>query len=308
MLKQIEGNFSLFIALGFLAGLALPGVSKALEPYILYFLVGIMFLTMLKIENKDLGDTASQPLYIIYLALIVLIVSPMLQFATAKMIYPSVAASVLIVGGLPSAMSSTSITDLLRGNVHVALLITVITSLLAPFTMPFLIELFIGVETQASFMDMVVMLAKVVFVPFILSLSVKRALPELVRRTSKSYALINIFLLFLIIMAIIGSYSEYMLEDAAKTLKMAGFFFILALMMHIIGWYASFWRPLGDRVASATVVFYCNISLGVVFADKFFPPMVVLGVVLYNIPWSTMPVPFHYIVKRMERNNKPYSK
>ncbi|HPR41472.1 MAG TPA: bile acid:sodium symporter [Candidatus Methanofastidiosa archaeon] len=301
MLKQIEGNFSLFIALGFVIGLLMPGVAKAMEPYILYFLVGIMFFTMLKIDPKDLRQTASNPSYILYLAAMILFISPIVQYSVAKVLYPGVAASVLIIGALPSAMSSTSITDLLKGNVHIALLLTVITSLLAPFTMPFLIELFIGVETQASFSDMVVMLAKVVFVPFVLSVAVKRAVPGLVGRTSKYYAMVNIFLLFLIIMAIIGSYSDYMLEDIDRTVRMALFFFLLAAMMHIIGWYSSFWRPFGDRVASSTIIYYCNISLGVVFTAKFFSPMVVLGVVLYNIPWSTMPVPFHYIVKRFEK-------
>jgi len=304
MLRKIEDNFSLFIALGFIVGLAIPGTAERFEPYILYFLVTIMFFTMLKIDLNGLTRTASRPLYIAYLAMIVLLISPVLQYAISKALFPSVAASVLIIGSLPSAMSSTSITDLLKGNAHIALLLTVITSLLAPFTMPFLIEAFIGVETQASFTDMVATLAKIVFVPFVLSILAKKAFPGAIVRTSKYYSCLNIFLLFLIIMAIIGSYHEYIMENVSQTIEMALFFLLLAVLMHILGWYSSFWRPFEDRVASATITFYCNISLGVVFTAKFFSPMIVLGVVLYNIPWSTMPVPFQYVVKRIGAREK----
>ncbi|HOP09328.1 MAG TPA: hypothetical protein PLC12_03835, partial [Candidatus Methanofastidiosa archaeon] len=100
MLKQIEGNFSLFIALGFVIGLLMPGVAKAMEPYILYFLVGIMFFTMLKIDPKDLRQTASNPSYILYLAAMILFISPIVQYSVAKVLYPGVAASVLIIGAL----------------------------------------------------------------------------------------------------------------------------------------------------------------------------------------------------------------
>ncbi|MHC1598513.1 MAG: bile acid:sodium symporter family protein [Candidatus Methanofastidiosia archaeon] len=304
MRKEIESNFSLFIALALVVGLIVPNIAKEFNPYIVYILMGVMFFTMLKIDTRDLMHTASSPIYLLYLTLIILIVTPIVFYFFAMMVYPEVVAATLIIASLPAAMVSTSFTDLLKGNVHIALLLTVATSLIAPFSIPFFIKIFIGVETDASAFEMMTLLAKVIFVPFILAILTKKAVPAAIERTKIYYPLLNIFLLFFIIIGPIGKNAAFIKGNLDKAVVITLFFFVMSVSQHVMGWCVSFWRPLEDRIASATTIAYCNVTLGIVFASEFFSPIVVLGVVLYEVVWDLMPIPFHYIIKKISLKEK----
>jgi BASS family bile acid:Na+ symporter len=299
MRAAIENNFSLVIALAFVVGMVAPGFARMFNPYILYILMGVMYLTILKIDLHELREHAANAGYMGYLTFIVLIATPIAVFAVSRVVYPEIAAAALIVGTLPSAIASTSFTDLLKGNVNIALLMTTITSLLAPFTMPLLIQLLIGVETDASFIDMLLMLSQAIFLPFALAVLTKWAAPGLIRRTYHYYASLNIVLLFFVIIGPVGNNAEFIYDNVSKAVTIALFFIGISALQHVIGWYASYWRPFEDRVASATVIAYTNITLGIVFTSQFFSPLIVLSVVLYEVAWDLMPMPFQFVVRRL---------
>ncbi|RZN45223.1 hypothetical protein EF808_07145 [archaeon] len=298
MRAAIENNFSLVIALAFVVGMVAPGFARVFNPYILYILMGVMYLTILKIDLRELKAHAANAGYMGYLTFIILIATPVAVFAVTRAVYPEIAAAALIVGSLPAAIASTSFTDLLKGNVNIALLMTTITSLLAPFTMPLLIRLLIGVETDASFTEMLLMLAQAIFIPFALAVLTKWAAPGLIRRTKPFYASLNILLLFFVIIGPVGHNAEFIYDNVRKAITIALFFIGISVLQHIIGWYASYWRPIEDRVASATVIAYNNITLGIVFTSQFFSPLIVLSVVLYEVAWDLMPMPFQFVVRR----------
>ncbi|MHC1604868.1 MAG: bile acid:sodium symporter family protein [Candidatus Methanofastidiosia archaeon] len=298
MIEKIENNFSVFIALALVFGLAFPKISIAFNPYIVPMLMGIMFLTILKIDSKDFFKSASKPFYLVYLSSLILIISPIFFYYFSKLFYPEIAIATLIIIAMPAAMASTSLTDLLGGNASLSLLLTTITSLLAPFTVPFLILILAGVKTQANFLDMLLLLSEVIFIPFIAALLSRKLFPLTINKTKKYYSSTNIFLLFLVIIGPVGNNAEFILSNFNKAIYISIFFIIVSVLLHLVGWYATFWRPREDRIAAATTIAYFNITLGIVFASKFFSPLIVLAVVLYNVPWNMMLIPFQLFLKR----------
>lgn len=304
MLKAIENNFAIFIAMAFLVGLAIPDHAGRLNPYITYLLMGIMYLTILKIDLKELAKTASEPKHLIYLSLIILFAIPFYSYLATRLLYPSIIVPAIIFGSLPAAMASTSYTDLLGGNVHITLLLTIITSLAAPVTMPLIVSILAGVETQAGYTDMLLMLAKAIFVPFLLAILTKRAARRTIERTRDYYSIVNIGLLFLLIAGPVGANADVMLKDPLESAKVTIYSMALMGSFHFIGWFALWKRPMRDKVASATAIAYSNITLGVVFAYEFFPPEVVVGVVLFEIAWNLLPIPFQALVKKIEKDNQ----
>ena len=303
-LSAIEDNFAVILAMGFVFGLAAPSVFSQFNPYILWFLIGVMFFTILKIDLRELARTAANPAYVLYLSILILGGVPVLCYGIASTLFPAVAAGTLIACALPAAVSSTSITLLLKGNPHIALLVTIITALVVPFTLPALVKALIGVETAASYGEMFTLLVKVIVVPFALALAAKRVAPSAIERTKRAYPTLNVFLLFFVIAGPVGQYADIILGDLGKTGEVVAFFVGIAVLRHLIGWYASFWRPFPDRIASTTVVAYCNIGLGIGFAYDFFSPEIVVVVVLYEVVWNVMPVPFQHIVKSLSLKGK----
>ncbi len=298
-ITRIEDNFSLILALGFIFGMAVPRFFSLFNPYILIFLMAVMFFSILKIDVGELLGTIANPLYVIYLSCIVLFVVPVACYGIASIIMPEISAATLIACALPTAVSSTSITILLKGNANIALVVTVLTALVVPFTLPALVELLIGVETSASYLDMVVMLAEVVILPFFLALAAKRAMPRAIGRTKRYYPTLNVFFLFFVIAGPVAKNASLIYDNLGDTVEILAFFFFIMVLRHLLGWYASSWRPFEDRIASTTVIAYSNIGLGIGFAYDFFSPFIVLVVVLYEVIWNIMPVPFQYAVKKL---------
>ena len=298
-ITTIEDYFSLILALGFIFGMAAPRLFSLFNPYILLFLMAVMFFSILKIDVGELLGTIANPLYVIYLSCIVLFVVPVACYGIASIIMPEISAATLIACALPTAVSSTSITILLKGNANIALVVTVLTALVVPFTLPALVELLIGVETSASYLDMVVMLAEVVILPFFLALAAKRAMPRAIDRTKRYYPTLNVFFLFFVIAGPVAKNASLIYDNLGDTVEILAFFFFIMVLRHLLGWYASSWRPFEDRIASTTVIAYSNIGLGIGFAYDFFSPFIVLVVVLYEVIWNIMPVPFQYAVKKL---------
>ena len=298
MIKKIEDNFSIFIAIAFFLGLAFPGQAKTINPYIIYVLMGIMYFTILKMDLGSLSKLIMRPAYIIMLCVIVLVVTPIMFYYLSELIYPELSAAALIIGALPTALAASSLTDLLKGNVNVSLVTTIATSLLAPFTIPILIGVFIGVETEANASDMLIMLSEVIFIPFVLALITKWKARNFVSKTEQYFTVTNVALLFLTVFGPIGENSEYILENMDKTISISLYFVLLAVLLHIIGWYSSRGMDREYKIGSTVTVFYNNITLGIVFASSFFSPLITLAVVLYNVPWCLMLVPFQILLKK----------
>ena len=285
-------------------GLALPGVFKLFNPYIILFLMAVMFFSILKIDVAELIGTIANPLYVLYLSCIVLFVVPIACYGIASVVMPGLAAATLIACALPTAVSSTSITILLKGNANIALVVTVLTALIVPFTLPALVELLIGVETAASYLDMFIMLAEVIILPFFLALAAKKAVPDAISRTRMYYPSLNVFFLFFVIAGPVAKNASLIYDNIGDTLEIVAFFFVVMVLRHLLGWYASSWRPFEDRIASTTAIAYSNIGLGIGFAYDFFSPFIVLAVVLYEVVWNIMPVPFQYTVKKLSLREK----
>ncbi len=125
------------VGLGFL----LPGDFRALRPLIPVFLGGILFFTSLRISPAEVRD-AIRPATLGRLALLVpwrLIGAPLACWASTRALDAPWAAGLLLLGASPTGMSSVAFSDLFGGSRMFALLQTLATSLLCPFTLPLLL-------------------------------------------------------------------------------------------------------------------------------------------------------------------------
>lgn len=296
--RLIEKYYWLFFAAGMALGWFVPRAVGFLSPYILHMLVIVLFLTMLKIDAKDVFSHFKNPFLVIYLSALVLIISPIALYYFSSMFLPmNYSLAILLLAAMPAGMSITAYAGIFKGNASLALTLTMVTSLLAPFTVPSIIYFLTGNSLQINVLDMLALLAEIIFAPFLFSALVRKVAAKQITKTEKYFRPVSILLVTMIMAASIAKISGNPLELGSLWLVILSLF-ILAAALHIIGYYAAFWRGKADKISSSLAVAYMNSTLTIVLASAFFGPETLLAVVLYQFPTNIVLILFGWIVGR----------
>lgn len=299
--RFIEKHFWLFFILGIVVGLALPDFGKLFEPYLLWFLGGLLFLSYLTIDLHELRRSLHEPKLLTCVVILILFVTPVVFYYFTRLVYPSMALPVLILTAMPAGMSSPAFTKLVSGKVSLALVVVTLTTILVPFTAPYLIQLLVGAEVSFSLFDMMMTLVYLVFAPFILALIIRRLLPGIINKTKGAYGGLSIVLIVLIIMGPLALNADYLLDNVLSILPGILFLFLVSFLLHVVGWFSAHKRSFEDKKALVVCNAYMNFGMAIAIAAKFFSPEVVIAVLLYELPWDLMLIPLTFFAKRMRR-------
>ena len=274
------------VFLSMLAGIFLPDVGIYFQPYPLYFMMSLLFLSFLSLELSQVGKTLlkhiSMTLWLIFFKLFML---PGAVFLILKWVYPKFAIAGLLLSGVSTGVVAPFIATFVRSNGALVLVMVVTTSLLVPLTLPLLAELCLGKSLELSLFAMVKMLSMIVFIPVLAVEFLRRWLPNVSKLLLKRRYPISLFIFAAINLGVFSKYSEYfrqepevLLSSILVALGLGGIFFILGL--------ASAWRAKPtDKIASAISCANINNVLIIVFASKFFGPLEATVAAIYMIPF-----------------------
>ena len=224
------------------------------------------------------------------LAAIKLIAFPLAAWAAAHALAPEWALGVLLVTAMPAGLSATAVTDLYRGNVALALVLTFLTSVLCPLTVPLLLGL---LDPRARGIDPGLLAERALYivallvVPFVLAQLVRRLAPAMVERHRHRWGSGAILSSCLLIFASIGANRDAWAHLPSSALLVPLALDALAMAVAIgIGLVALRRLPAGDGAAFAFCCVWMNNGLAVAFADRFFPGEagVILGAVMMQLP------------------------
>ncbi len=298
MPSVIEKYYWLFFALGMALGWFGSNFVSFLSPYVLHMLVIVLFLTMLKIDAKDVFSHFKNPFIIVYLSALILIVSPIVFYYLSSVFLPlNYSLAILLLAAMPVGMSITAYARIFKGNTSLALTLTIVTSLLAPFTVPSIIYFLTGNNLQINIFDMLILLAEIIFAPFLFSSLVRKIAAKQITKTEKYFGPASILLLTMIIAGSIAKVAGKAVDLNSLWIGII-FLFVLAAALHIIGYYAAFWRGKSDKISSSLAVAYMNSTLAIILASSFFGPETLLAVVFYQFPTNTVLILFGYMVGR----------
>ncbi|MEM3518463.1 MAG: bile acid:sodium symporter [Nitrososphaerales archaeon] len=156
----------------------------------------LMFFTCLKI---DLADFRRIKIEVIFVALFLILVFMPLLSLVGIIFKPLIFTGILLAFSCPSAVSTAFFSDALKGNSSLAIVLTMITSLISIVTLP--ITMLIGVGTMIKFdaFSMITNLIQIVLIPLLAAISIRRYF----RRASESVLkygnfLSNILLIFIL--------------------------------------------------------------------------------------------------------------
>lgn len=301
-ISQLLESYIVIVVIAMSAGLIFSKYVAFFSNYTQIMLAAICFLSALKLDISAIESSLKDVKMLFIENALMLIVFPVAIYFLMRLIAPQFAIAFMILAAMPSGMTTPLLSEVAGGRQALALVLTASTSLLAPFTIPFVFYLLLGSKISMDFGSMIWSLSKVMILPIVLAVAVRPMLVKPIKASMYTFKPISIILLGLLIMGIVGQEGSSII-DAFHGVEfiwaLVGLFILFALF-HMIGYFAAPWRDRQDRITMSICLTYMNFTIAIFLAGKYFnDPHVIVPVILATIPWSLMVVPFSTLMKRL---------
>lgn len=273
-------------------GIGLPEFGNIFAPYPLYFMMFLLFFSFLKINFLQVFEEVRKKAFILFiLCLLKLCVLPVCLFLLTQAIWPEFAVPVLLLSGISTGVVAPFISGLLEASTLLVLMMVVVSSLLAPFSLPALVSLLIGQTIEISFWIMMKILAMVVFLPAVAAILLRYLYPSVLEKLERVQYPVSLFMFTCINLGVFGKYSSFFIETPVKVAETILVTFVLSALYHMVGFLVTWGMKREDRLAGAISFAYMNNVLIVVFSSQFFGPLSPALAALYMLPFFAMIVP-----------------
>jgi BASS family bile acid:Na+ symporter len=164
----------------------------------------IMFGMGTELSLKDFANVVRMPKGIILGVICHYTIMPLIGFMVARLFnFPGeIAAGIILVGCCPSGLASNVMAYLSRGNLALSVSVTTISTLLAPFITPLLMQLLAGSLIEINLWAMVWDITKIVILPIVAGLAFHYLVRGKFKWLDKAMPVISMFGIILILLVI----------------------------------------------------------------------------------------------------------
>jgi bile acid:Na+ symporter, BASS family len=292
----------LVVATGAL-GLAVPAIGLALTGWVTPLLALLMLAVSLTFDLATLQAVLRRPGVQLLATLLVYGPMSLLAVLIAGAAFGSgpLWLGVVLVGTLPTDVSSPLLVWIARGNVALATVCNAVNTALAPLLVPLLFLAYTGVTLDVPVGALVVELALTVLLPTVLGVAIRTWWPAPIRRIEPALSATGSIAYLALLLAVIGPNAERILDAPATVLLVAA----AALALNAGGYLTALaTRRLlprrGDRIAMLFTVSKKEFSIAafVVFASGL-PAEVALPAAVYAVvQMLTSPVVARIVARR----------
>lgn len=285
------------------AAIVFPDFGARFQAFPFYCLMINFFLSYLSIDLIDVWKALKgHSGQILAFTVMKLALLPIVIYFVFYFIAPQYALSALLLTGVSAGVVSPMISNMVRGNSSLVLVVVVITSALVPFTLPVLIKAVVAKEVAISFMPMLKMLATVIFIPILMVEFIRYLLPKLVAPILKIQFPVSLLMFALINLGVFYRYAPFFKKEPMVIIMATIVVFVLAAIYCIVG--ILFFRKgsLENQLAGAVMLGNINNVLVIVFSSEFFGPVEPLVAAMYMIPFFVIVIPLRYYRHRKTRS------
>ncbi|MEO6329603.1 MAG: bile acid:sodium symporter family protein [Ginsengibacter sp.] len=196
----------------------------------------IMFGMGTELSLKDFANVIRMPRGIIVGVICHYIVMPLVGFAIANLFnFPGeIAAGIILVGCSPSGLASNVMSYLARANLALSVSVTTISTLLAPFLTPLLLQLLGGRFVEIHFWSMAWDITKIVVLPVVAGLGFHYLIHGKFKWLDKAMPVFSMAAITMILMIFVAAGRDSLLEVGALLL--------LATFIHnTSGYFLGYW-------------------------------------------------------------------
>ena len=283
----------------------MPHETHQLGPFLPWFLMAMLFLAFLKVLPSAIWHTLQR--YSVKLPLLILaklIMIPLIIYPLAIKILPAYALGLILLAGVSTGLSAPFFSGYIGANIPLVLAMTVVTTLLLPLTLPFIIKILIGQELHFDLMGLVGFMAVLIFLPLVVSAFFRLML----QRTSdwlddNSYP-ISLVLLAAINLGAFGLYAPFLRVHHAEVVVSVLLGSGLGAVLASAGIFLFWSNPPLERVAAGGALGWINNVLVIVLANYFNDPTASVLAALYLIPYYALIIPLGYLSRWLARSER----
>lgn len=266
------------------AGVLLPAPGLVVEPYILVWLGGLLFLNLIRLRTQDLVVTFTSPRQLITLSVVKLVAVPAAMYGLATVVYEPFAVPVLLLSGISTGLGAPFVVNLVGGRLPLVVGMIITTSLAVPFVLPLLVYALVGSNFDIPILQMIFLLAAALFSPLAAGWITKKRFPAVSGFADRNAFPLSLIFIVLINYGMFAKFSAYFYAEQLFLLQSIATASICFAVYSIIG-YAASGGSRHDRAAGMISMTYVNNVLVTVFAFQFFGSSVAALAALYNIPY-----------------------
>lgn len=286
MRQNRHDDFVLVIAIAasMTAGVVFPEGGLLVEPYILVWLGGLLFLNLIRLKTSDLILTFAKPRQLAILSAVKLAGLPLAMYALTYLTYEPFALPVLLLSGISTGLGAPFVINLIGGRLPLVVAMIVTTSLAVPFVLPSMVYALLGSRFDIPILHMIFLLSAALFSPLAAGWFTKKYFPKVSSFADTNSFLLSIIFIVLINFGMFAKFSEYFYSDQLFMLQSLAAAFLCFGAYSFAGYLAASGTR-HERAAGLIAMTYVNNVLVVVFAFQFFGSAVAALAALYNIPY-----------------------
>jgi BASS family bile acid:Na+ symporter len=288
------------------AGIAFPDMGKYFQPYPLYGMMFLLFLSFLSLDiasvAKALKRNASLAAWLIFVKVLLI---PVFVFFIFKFTFPRFATAALLLSGVSTGVVAPFIATLVRSNGALVLVMVAVTSLLMPFSLPLLVEIFVGKSLEISLPAMIRLLSLIVFVPILTVEVFRRWLPRVLGIFVRRRYPISLAVFAAINLGVFSQYAEYFRQQPGILLTTSAVAWALGGLLFILGLLSAWHAEPENRIAAAIATANMNNVIIIVFSSQFFGPLEATVSAMYMVPFFLLIFPLRACEHLLTRSGSP---
>jgi len=254
-------------------GLLLPGIGLLWHPYTSIFLALIMFFVALNIKPREFVNSLKNYKIILLALGLVFLVPPIFSVVGILFFKPVEYAALVIAFASPAAISSVFWCDVFRGRTPLALIISMLTNILALATIPITILLVTQTTTQIDSAAIFTNLIFILVVPLVAAQALRRLLSQKTQKiVVRSHPFQQALVLFLIWGAVAPG-AVFVEQRPVEFLFLLFFIFLILSATFVVAYFSG--RRFGRSVAIALSVVssHKNSTLAIVIGELVLGPV-----------------------------------
>lgn len=234
--QKITQNIGLIIIVFSIIAYFLPQYFSWMTSYTTIFLVIAMFGMGTNIDTRDFKELIKNPKEVLIGSLAQFTIMPLLAWFLAIVFHVNkdIALGIILVGSCPGGTASNVITHIARGDVSMSVSMTILSTLLAPIITLALIYLLAGRWVDISIIAMFKSVIKVILLPVLLGVSIKKMNPTVISKSKDVFPLISSLAIILIISGIIGANADKIAQSGLIVLVIVAIHNALGLLAGLL--------------------------------------------------------------------------
>jgi BASS family bile acid:Na+ symporter len=248
--------FTIWVIIAVALGMTFPQFfqqigSFKLTKLIVPFIQLIMFSMGTEMSLKDFEAVIKSPKAVLLGLICHFTIMPLLGLllATSFGFEPEIAAGIILMGSVPSGVTSNVLAFIAKANMPLSVTIATVSTLVAPLATPFLMKLLAGQYISIDFWAMMLHVVEIIIVPIVLGLVFNKLIREKLQWLKKLMPILSVCGVFMVVLLIVAS-------GRNALLSIGPLLFVASMIHHTSGYFLGYWsgRLLGFDEATARTI------------------------------------------------------